>query len=112
MTKQRAGSRQVVAVVAAGISVNNAPRIASGYLQPKAAKPRGRRRSNPLAELWDPLLLPLLERHPALTPTTLLEFLQEQQPYQYWSSLKRTFQRRLQQWKSLHGPSARRDRLL
>jgi hypothetical protein len=58
-----------------------------------------------LAEVWEPLLLPLLERHPALTPTTLLEHLQEQKPDQDWSSLKRTLQRRVQHWKSLHGPT-------
>ena len=74
-------------------------------LQPKAAKPRGRQRPDPLAEVWYALLLPLLERHPALTPTTLLEFLQEQQPDKNWSWLKRTFQRRGQQWKALHGPA-------
>ena len=31
--------------------------------------------------------------------------LQEQKPYQDWSSLKRTLQRRVQQWKALHGPA-------
>jgi hypothetical protein len=76
MSKRRAGSRQEVAAAAAGISVSSAHRIDSGRLQPKAAKPRGRRRPDPLAEVWDPLLRPLLERHPALTPTTLLEHLQ------------------------------------
>jgi hypothetical protein len=55
--------------------------------------------------VWEPLLVPLLERHPALTPTTLLEHLQEQKPDQDWSSLKRTLQRRVQQWKALHGPT-------
>jgi hypothetical protein len=82
MSKRRAGSRQEVAAAAAGISVSSAHRIDSGRLQPKAAKPRGRRRPDPLAEVWEPLLLPLLERHPALTPTTLLEHLQEQKPDQ------------------------------
>ena len=105
MSKRRAGSRQEVAAAAAGISVSSAHRIDSGRLQPKAAKPRGRRRPDPLAEVWDPLLLPLLERHPALTPTTLLEHLQEQKPDQDWSSLKRTLQRRVQHWKALHGPA-------
>ncbi|MBW4531519.1 MAG: hypothetical protein KME02_12620 [Aphanothece saxicola GSE-SYN-MK-01-06B] len=51
------------------------------------------------------MLLPLLARHPALTPATLLEHLQEQTPYPDWSSLKRTQQRRVQHWKSLHGPT-------
>lgn len=94
-----------LAAGSAGISVSSAHRIDRGRLQPKAAKPRGRRRPDPLAEVWEPLLLPLLERHPALTPTTLLEHLQEQKPDQDWSSLKRTLQRRVQHWKSLHGPT-------
>jgi hypothetical protein len=102
ISKRRAGRRQEVAAAAAGISVSSAQRLDSGRLQPKAAKPRGRRRPDPLAEVWDPLQLPLLEHHPALTPTTLLEHLQEQKPDQDWSSLKRTLQRRLQQWKALH----------
>ena len=83
--------------------MGSAHRIDSSRLQPKAAKPRGRRRPDPLAEVWEPLLLPLLERHPTLTPTTLLEHLQEQKPDQDWSSLKRTLQRRVQHWKALHG---------
>ena len=105
MSKRRAGSRQEVAAAAAGISVSSAHRIDSGRLQPKAAKSRTRRRPDPLAEVWEPLLLPLLERHPALTPTTLLEHLQEQKPDQDWSLVKRTLQRRVQHWKALHGPT-------
>ena len=93
MSKRRAGSRQEVAAAAAGISVSSAHRIDSGRLQPKAAKPCSRRRTAPLAAVWEPLLLPLLKRHPALTPTTLLEHLQEQKPDQDWSSVKRTLQR-------------------
>jgi hypothetical protein len=58
--------------------VSSAHRIDAGRLQPQAAKPRGRRLpDDPLAEVWEPLLLPLLECHPALTPITLLEHLQE-----------------------------------
>jgi len=105
MSKRRAGSRQEVAAAAAGISVSSAHRIDSGRLQPKASEPRSRRRPDPLAAVWEPLLVPLLERHPALTPTTLLEHLQEQKPDQDWSSVKRTLQRRVQHWKALHGPA-------
>jgi hypothetical protein len=105
MSKRRAGSLQEVAAAAVGISVSSAHRIDHGLLQPKATKPRGRRRPDPLAEVWEPLLVPLLERHPALAPTTLLEHLQEQKPDQIWSSVKRTLQRRVQQWKALQGPT-------
>jgi hypothetical protein len=68
MSKRRAGSRQEVAAAAAGISVSSSHRGDSGRLQPKTAKPRTRSRPDPLAEVWEPLLLLLLERHPALTP--------------------------------------------
>jgi hypothetical protein len=46
-----------------------------------------------MAQVWEPLLLPLLEH------------LQEQKPAQDWSSVKRTLQRRVQHWKALHGPA-------
>jgi len=105
MSKRRAGSRQEVAAAAAGISLSSAHRIDRGHIQPKASQPRGRRRADPLADVWEPLLVPLLERHPGLTPTTMLEHLQEQKPDQDWSSVKRTLQRRMRHWKALHGPS-------
>ncbi|MGB7563762.1 MAG: IS21 family transposase [Prochlorococcaceae cyanobacterium] len=105
LSKRRSSSRQEVAAAAAGISVSSAHRIDSGRLQPRAAKPRGRRRPDPLVVDWEPLLLPLLERHPVLTPATLLEHLQERKLDQDWSSLKRTLQRRVQHWKALHGPA-------
>jgi hypothetical protein len=82
MPTRGAGSRQEVAAAAAGISVSSAHRIDSGRLQPKAAKPRSRRRPDPLAAVWELMLLPLIERHPVLTPTTLLEHQQEQKPDQ------------------------------
>ena len=51
MSKQRTGSRKEVAAAAAGTSVSRALRIGSGILQPKAAKPRSRRKPDPLAEV-------------------------------------------------------------
>jgi len=77
ISKRLAGSRQEVAAAAAGISVSSAHRIDYDLIQPKASNPCGRRRPDPLAEVWEPLLLPLLERPPAVSPTTLLQHLQE-----------------------------------
>ena len=93
VSKPSCGSRQEVPAAAAGISVSSINRIDSGRLQPKAAKPCGRRRPEPLAEVWKPLLLPPLEHAPALTPTTLLEHLQEQKQDQDWTLVKCTPQR-------------------
>jgi hypothetical protein len=98
MFKRRSGSRQQASAAAAGLSLSNAQRIYADRLQPRSAQPRQRRRPDPLADVWEPLLLPLLERHPGLTPTTLLEHLQEYKPDQDWSSIKRTLQRRVQHW--------------
>ena len=53
VSKRRPGSREDVAAAAAGMSVGNKQthRIDSGRLQHKAAKPRSRRRTNPLAKV-------------------------------------------------------------
>jgi hypothetical protein len=55
------------------------------------------------AVVWEPLLLPLLERHPALIPTTRLKHLQKQRPEQEFGLVKPTRMSRVQQRKALHG---------
>jgi hypothetical protein len=49
-------------------------------------------------------LVVLLEREPSLTGTTLLEYLEEHYPDHYDQRFLRTLQRRVKQWKALHGP--------
>jgi hypothetical protein len=49
-------------------------------------------------------LLPLLETEPGLTGTTLLDYLQEVYPEHYDQRILRTLQRRVKQWRALHGP--------
>ena len=104
MAKRRGGSSQEAAAAAAGISVRSARRIESNQLQPQANQPRGRTRADPLAGVWEEELVPLLQRAPALTPITLLEHLQRQKPDEDWIPLQRTLQRRVREWKALHGP--------
>ena len=60
-------------------------------------------RRDPLAEVWEQELEPMLRREPRLKPTTLFEYLQEHYPGQYPQVL-RTVQRRVREWKALHGP--------
>jgi hypothetical protein len=105
MTKRRAGSAQEVAAAAAGISVRSARRIEQNQIQPKAGQPRGRTRADPLAGVWESELLPLLQSRPGLTPITLMEHLQRQKPDQDWGPAHRTIQRRVREWKALHGPA-------
>jgi hypothetical protein len=103
MAKRRAGSRLEAAPAAAGISVRSARRIETNEIQPKANQPRGRTRPDPLAGVWEEELVPLLQRTPALTPITLLEHLQRQKPDVDWTPVQRTLQRRVREWKALHG---------
>ena len=104
MKKRRIGSAQEAAAAAAGISVRSARRIDTGGIQVQAGKPRGRTRADPLEGIWEEVLLPLLTAKPGLTPITLLENLQRQKPDHDWQPLHRTLQRRVRQWKALHGP--------
>jgi hypothetical protein len=47
----------------------------------------------------------LLEQAPQLEPQTLLLHLEQVQPGQEWYRCKRTLQRRVEQWRALHGPA-------
>ena len=58
---------------------------------------------DPLAGVWSEELEPMLRREPRLKPTTLFEYLEEQYPDKYPRVL-RTLQRRVREWKALHGP--------
>jgi hypothetical protein len=104
MAKRGGGRSQEAAAAAAGISVRSARRIERKQIQPREGQPRGRTRPDPLAGVWEEELVPLLRRTPALTPITLLEHLQRQKPDVDWSPLQRTLQRRVREWKALHGP--------
>ena len=109
MAKRAGGLSQQVAADAVGISVRSAQRIDRGELQPEGQQQqRGRHwrtRADPLAEVWDSVLVPMLEKAPQLEPQTLLLHLERTFPGQEWYRRKRTLQRRVEQWRALHGPA-------
>jgi hypothetical protein len=109
MAKRADGLSQQVAADAVGISVRSAQRIDRGELQPEGQQQRRgrhwRTRADPLADVWDSVLVPMLERAPQLEPQTLLLHLEQAFPGQEWFRRKRTLQRRVGQWRSLHGPA-------
>jgi len=107
MAKRASGLSQQIAADAVGISVRSAQRIDRGELQPQQQQQRGRHwrtRADPLADVWDSVLVPMLEKAPQLEPQTLLLHLERTFPGQEWYRRKRTLQRRVEQWKALHGP--------
>ena len=107
MAKRSGGLSQQIAADAVGISVRSAQRIERGELQPQKQQQRGRHwrtRADPLADVWDSVLVPMLERAPQLEPQTLLLHLEQTFPGQEWFRRKRTIQRRVEQWRALYGP--------
>ena len=109
MAKRAEGLSQQVAADAVGISVRSAQRIDRGVLQPEGQQLRRgrhwRTRADPLADVWQSVLVPMLEKAPQLEPQTLLLHLERTFPDQEWYRRKRTLQRRVEQWRALHGPA-------
>lgn len=109
MAKRASGLSQQLAADAVGISLRSAQRIDRGELQAGAQQQaigrHWRTRADPLVEVWDSVLLPMLERSPQLEPQTLLLHLERTFPDQEWYRRKRTLQRRVEQWRALHGPA-------
>lgn len=105
MNARRLGIPQTDAAEIAEISSRSGQRIESGTHQPQRGRSHLQRTvADPLAEVWDSELEPMLVREPKLKAMTLFEYLQEKYPGQYPQVL-RTLQRRVQTWKVLHSKS-------
>ncbi len=105
MQHRQQGMSQEKAAAKAGISVRSGRRIEQSPITPRPKTDRDwRTREDPLAAVWERELVPLLEAEPELTGVTLLEYLEEQYPSFYDQRVLRTLQRRVKQWKALHGP--------
>lgn len=103
MNARKAGCTQQTAAAKAGFSERSGGRIDAGVHQPHKGQPRDwRTRADPLAEVWNSELEPMLQREPKLEAMTLFEYLQEHYPGQYQNVL-RTVQRRVSEWKAQHG---------
>ena len=67
---------------------------------------RWRTRPDPFDGVWEDEVEPLLRNDPTgkLKATTIIDWLGEQHPGRFSASQLRTLQRRLQDWRALHGP--------
>jgi len=103
MNARRRGITQADAAEIAEISRRSGQRIDAGRLHPQRGEHKPQRTvPDPLAQVWDQELEPMLVREPKLKAMTLFDYLQEKYPGQYPQVL-RTLQRRVQTWKVLHG---------
>lgn len=95
---------QEAAAVRTGISVASARRIESSVLLPSQRPLREwRTRADPLGEVWESEVIPMLESAPALMAVTVLEELQRRHPERFDDAVLRTLQRRVRQWRAQHG---------
>ncbi len=97
---------QDIAAAKAGISVASGRRIETDprLASEKKAPRHWRTREDPLAGAWESDIVPLLERAPGLKPVTLLRELQRRYPGVYEDNVRRTLERRINQWRALKGP--------
>jgi hypothetical protein len=95
---------QEAAAAKTGISVSSARRIESSLVLSSQRPPRHwRTRADPLCEIWDAEIVPMLERAPRLMAVTVLEELQRRYPERLGESVLRTLQRRVRQWRAENG---------
>ena len=95
---------QEAAAAKTGISVSSARRIEARVELPSQRAPRRwRTRADPLSEVWDAEVVPMLEGAPALMGVTVLEELQRRYPERFGESVLRTLQRRVRQWRAENG---------
>ena len=106
MNARKDGHTQMTAAAKAAVSERTARRIDVGQLSTEVGKKRHwRTRKDPLADVWDEELVPLLDKNPALLPVTLFEFLCDNYPGRYDNKILRTLQRRIKSWKARHWPA-------
>jgi len=101
------GKTQKAAAAAAGMSERSARTWQKGQLPSEAKEPRWwRTHKDVFADVWDEHVVALLQRDEKteLEAKTILEVLKEKFPEQFNDGHLRTLQRRVRDWRALHGP--------
>ncbi|MFX5521552.1 IS21 family transposase, partial [Acinetobacter baumannii] len=63
---------------------------------------RDRRRPDPLADIFDDEIVPMLQAAPGLRPIAIFEEMQRRHP-ELSAGIRRTIERRIRSWRALHG---------
>ena len=93
-----------VAAAKAGISQATGYRLQADPTLPSQKKtPRGRRRPDPLADIFDAEVVPLLQSSPGIRPVAVYEELLRLHP-ELGMGVRRTLERRIRAWNAEHGP--------
>ncbi|MFX7784646.1 IS21 family transposase, partial [Acinetobacter baumannii] len=76
--------------------------LQSGELPSQRQSARSRRRPDPLAGIFEEIVVPMLEASPGLRPIAIFEELRRRSPETEFGS-RRTLERRIRHWRALHG---------
>ena len=99
----RQSAPPVIAAAKSGFSAATAYRIEHDPQLPSQKKaPRGRRRADPLAAVWDSEIAPLLKSTPGLRPVAIFDELRQRHP-EISAGIRRTLERRIRIWRALNG---------
>lgn len=102
--KSRQTTGPAIAAAKAGLSVATAYRIeADPRLPSQKPKPRGRRRPDPLAGVWESDVVPMLQAAPGIRPIAVFEEICRRHP-EIVAGVRRTLERRIAHWRALSGP--------
>jgi len=105
--KMEDGKTQIAAGAAAGVSDKTARKWKQGPMPSATKRPRHwRTRPDPLIGIWDKEVVPLLSADTAgeLQAVSVLDHLIGRHPDTVGPGLLRTLQRRMREWRALHGP--------
>ena len=93
-----------VVAAQAGISVASAYRIEHDPRLPSDKKARReRRRPDPLVDIFDAEVVPLLQAAPGIRAVAIFDELRRRHP-EFARGVRRTLERRIRSWRALHGP--------
>lgn len=99
--------KKETAAAGAGMSVRSAQKWQTGPLPSQVGKPRAwRTREDPFVDVWESDVVPLLkaDEDGGLLATTVVEMLSRRDPGRYGAPHLRTLQRRMRDWRAIHGP--------
>jgi transposase InsO family protein len=101
--KSRLTQKKPASAAQAAMSLRTAYRIEKDARLPsQKALPRGRRRPDPLIDIFDPDIVPMLQAAPGLRAIAIFEEMQRRHP-QLPDCVRRTLERRIRQWRALNG---------
>jgi hypothetical protein len=102
--KLRQTDTPALSAVKAGFSTSTAYRFEKDPRLPSQKKtPRGSRRPDPLAGVWDGEIIPMLTAAPGLRPVAIFEEILRRHP-EIGPGIRRTLERRIRSWRAVHGP--------